>query len=122
MDKWLLGVAVNFMLRQIAKFGTATDWQKVKADLDARLPTLVYFQWLVPTVTDIVNQAIDVVAHLLQDAADLQAVSDKLVAGDVLGALVVLKDALVKILVPTNVVHLALADALDSHIAMCKAA
>lgn len=89
MPAWIVSLVVTFVLRQISKFSESTDWTKVKADALARvakvLPT-----WLLPSVSDVVGQVVDVFAAALKDTEDLKDISTKLLAGDFTGALTAL--------------------------------
>lgn len=85
MQQWVISAVIAFILRQIAKFATTTDWVKVKGDLALRLQQLVPL-WLAPGLQDVANMLVDAVAKLLANTKDLQAVADKLVAGDIPGA------------------------------------
>lgn len=86
MPAWIISLVVNFVLRQIAKFADGTDWVKVKADALSRISQIVP-AWLLPSLADIVGEAVDILAEALKSTDDLAAIAAKLVAGDVAGAL-----------------------------------
>lgn len=86
MPQWIITLVVNFLLRQIAKFGKDTDWVKVKADAVARISQVVP-AWMLGSLADLVNGAIDVLAEALASTDDLARIADLLVKGDVAGAL-----------------------------------
>lgn len=86
MEKWIMSMAVSFVLRQIAKYGASTNWALVKKDLEERVRQLVQWSWLEDAAVAILDSAIDACAAATQQASDLQHIADALVAGDLLGA------------------------------------
>ena len=118
MPTWIVNMVVAFVLRQVAKYAGSTDWEKVKADALARFAKMVP-AGLMPTVTDIVDAVVDVVAAALADTEDLQgdhfvevfaaALADTedlnkvvalVIAGDMAGAVSALVDLIVKVVHP----------------------
>lgn len=98
MPTWIVNMVVAFVLRQVSKYAGSTDWEKVKADALARVAKVVPAA-LMPTVTDVVDAVVDVVAAALADTEDLNKVVALVIAGDMAGAVT----ALVELIV--NVVH-----------------
>lgn len=113
MPTWIVSAVIAFLLRQVAKFGTSTDWAKVKADAHARLAPVTP-DWAEPAAFELVDKAVDVCAYVLKDVADLQRLADKCVSGDFMGALAVLEELLTKA-VAGGVAHA------EAALAACKA-
>jgi hypothetical protein len=85
-EKWLIGMVVAFVLRQVAKFRDTIDWAKVKADLDARVTALVPGVFFDSEAVALVNALLDRIVMVLGDTADLQKILDALAASDWAGA------------------------------------
>lgn len=82
MEKILLKFAVTFCLRQVDKFGTGTDFERVKADFDVRVRALVPGEWLDDAAVGLVNDTIDLFASLCRDAAHLKQLAEAALSGD----------------------------------------
>lgn len=64
---WLATMAITFVIRQINKFGEATDWTKVKADADARIRDLVPGTFFDEFAVAFLNKVIDLAAEMTKD-------------------------------------------------------
>lgn len=95
MQAWVISIAINFVLGRIAQFGETVDWDKVKADADARIQAVVY-KPLQGMAVLIANRAVDACHGVLGDTGDLRSIADKVVAKDMSGAMDVLEDLLKK--------------------------
>jgi hypothetical protein len=91
MEKWAIHFAIAFALRQVAKFHDTTDWEHVKADMDARIATALPGAWLTEEAVSAANWVIDCCAKALGEKEALQKLVDAIVAGDVDGSLAQLK-------------------------------
>lgn len=112
MQQFLLNLVIMFVLRQLAKFGTQTDWAKVKADLGERVRQLVPGEWLDDDAVLFVNQAIDAFAFVCADTADLKAIIDCLARQDYAGAYEALKVLIGRLYQPTDAIGKAVAKGL----------
>lgn len=102
MDKVLLNLAISFCLRQLAQFGTSTNWATVKVDYDARVAALVPGTWLDAEAVSLTNETIDAFAFVCKDSADMAKLVNAAVAADWAGAWVILKDLVAKGYNPTT--------------------
>lgn len=85
MPTWIVEMVVNFLLRQVKKWGEQLDWAKVKADAEARIRAVLP-DWVEGAAVDVALGALEVCKYVLGDAADLKRIVDLLQAGDVAGA------------------------------------
>ncbi len=100
MPNWIIGLVVGFVIRQIKKYGEDLDWAKVKADVEAQIRAALP-DWAENAVVELALAAIDILADVLT-SEDLKAIAEKLLAGDVGGALIALKDLIVKLIAPKD--------------------
>jgi len=63
MPDFLIRLAITFVVRQLAKFGRDTDWDKVKVDLDQRVRKLVPGNFFDDAAVEIVFTAVDAIAE-----------------------------------------------------------
>jgi hypothetical protein len=101
MPAWIVTMVVTFILRQVAKYSENTDWNKVKADLHTRLASLVP-AWLLPTVDEVIDEVLDVVAAALTETEALKDIAQKAIAGDIPGALAALIALVGKLIHPAK--------------------
>lgn len=92
-------MVVGFVIRQIKKYGEGLDWAKVKADVAVYLKPLP--DWIESACVEVANKALDLLAAVLS-ADELRSIAEKLVSGDVGGALLALKDLIVKLIAPSE--------------------
>lgn len=74
LNKWIIGFVISFILRQLEKWQSTVDWDKVKADLKPRIEALVPGTWLDQSVVDLVFTFIDVVADVLKATGEIEAI------------------------------------------------
>jgi hypothetical protein len=98
MAKIILAYAINLILTEIARAGAAVDWAGLKATVDAQIKAAMP-ALLDPTLEGIANQAIDDVAALLQDQADLSTILTDVTGGNWAQALVDLEALAQKVFV-----------------------
>jgi hypothetical protein len=67
MPDFLIRLAITFVVRQLAKFGRDTDWDKVKVDLDQRVRKLVPGNFFDDAAVEIVFTAVDAIAEILTE-------------------------------------------------------
>jgi hypothetical protein len=99
MPAFILNIIISFVVRQVVNFSTNTDWNKVKADADARISALFHIKFLGDAVTEIVNNTIDCLALALQDANSLAQLAAAVETGNWNNVYTVL------IALLTNVIH-----------------
>jgi hypothetical protein len=97
LEKWLIGIVISFILRQLAKFQSSLDWTKVKADAEARVRALVPGTWFDQEAADICKIVLDAAEKALSSTTDLQAILQCLATSNWNGAYDLLKDLLLKI-------------------------
>lgn len=76
MEKWALTLVAKFALKQIQKFQTGINWDKVEADLEARIKTLIP----VPMLDDGVNYLLKLAIRALKAALSDQNAMQQLVS------------------------------------------
>ena len=103
-EKWLIGMVISFVLRQVAKFKSQIEWAKVKADLELRVRALVPGEFFDSEAVALCNVVVDGVVAVLSAQADLESILTKLAASDWDGALAAVV-ALLKKLWATPTVH-----------------
>ena len=83
--QWVIVAVVHFLINQIVKFGVNISW-----DLAIQEAVDYFMQILPPSAKDlvvkIVTGVVGIFKNILSDAADLQNVADRLIAGDWSGA------------------------------------
>lgn len=72
--KLILSIALSFISKAISKWGHATDWSKVKSDLDARVRKLIPGELIDDEVVFVLNKVIDVAAGLLSSKESLDKI------------------------------------------------
>jgi len=102
LERWLVSIVINFVLRQLSKFKKDIDWGKVRADLDTRVRALVPGTWFDQEAVAICNAALDGVLSVLSSTEDLERVLQRLAAGDWAGAYEALKALLLSVWNPTG--------------------
>lgn len=101
-DKILIGMVINFVLRQLDKFTHAIDWAKVKADLEPRIRDLVPGRFFDDEAVAACNRVIDLVAAALASQADIDAILHLLAAQDWAGAFAKLRDLVLHVWSPST--------------------
>src|SRR5690606_25822605 len=71
-ERIVWNLVASLILRQIEKFRTATQWDKVKADAEARIRKLVPGTWFDDEAAEAVRYIIDTVATALASKAHLE--------------------------------------------------
>ena len=87
LQNWLISAAVQFALRQVAKFRDGVDWPTVRRDLEARVRDLVPREWLDDEAVAAMDIALECVKEVLASTADLETILTKLAESDWQGAL-----------------------------------
>lgn len=64
---WLATMAITFAVRQLNKFGEQTDWNKVKADADARIRDLVPGTFFDEFAVAFLNKVFDLCVEMLKE-------------------------------------------------------
>lgn len=102
-DRIVLCSVVTFVLRQLAKFGRALDWEKVKTDAESRVRAFVPGTMFDNGAVAAVRTAVDACRIALAAEEDLCRVFGLITANDWDGAFRVLKDLLTQIWYPAAV-------------------
>lgn len=74
IQKWVISMAISFVMRQIGKWGTSIDWAKVKKDVADRIAALVPGEWFDAEATAAVLAFVDVAQKVLAATEDLQKI------------------------------------------------
>jgi hypothetical protein len=74
LTRWIIQLAISFIIRQIAKFGKTIDWSQVKADLALRVEDLVPGKWLDPEAVALCNALVDAAASVLASTVEIEKV------------------------------------------------
>lgn len=102
MDQWIANSAIAFVIRQVTKFGTETDFAKIKADLAIRVADLIPGKWWDAEAIEITNAIVDACERALKNTKTLKIILDLLVAQKHTEALTALRDYLLKSWKPGN--------------------
>lgn len=100
LERWVIGMVISFVLRQVAKFKHDIDWAKVKADVDVRVRELIPGDWFDDEAVLAVNVVLDMVVAALSAQEDLERLLTLLAASDWQGAALALKELLLKVWSP----------------------
>lgn len=92
---WLINLAITFIIRQIAKFNETLDWEKVSADLEARVRALIPGDMFDSSAVAVVNAVLAGAKQVLADEEALAHIVKLAAAGDWERAIAALKDLLV---------------------------
>jgi methionyl-tRNA formyltransferase len=60
-----MGFVISFVLKQLEKFESKIDWEKVKADIDVRVRALVPGTWFDDEAVELANTVIDAIAKIM---------------------------------------------------------
>jgi hypothetical protein len=74
LNKWLINLAISFLVRQLAKFGKSINWQKVKEDLRIRTEALVPGSWFDDEAVALVYTVVDAAATVLASVSEIEKV------------------------------------------------
>jgi vacuolar-type H+-ATPase catalytic subunit A/Vma1 len=74
LNKWLINLAISFLVRQLAKFGKSINWQKVKEDLKTRTEALVPGSWFDDEAVALVFTVVDAAATVLASVSEIEKV------------------------------------------------
>jgi hypothetical protein len=96
MPMWIITLALNFLMRQLERWGTNIDWVLFKADMKPRVEALVPGRIFDRAAVALVNELIDAVASVLS-GSELQRVVDLLLQGKNAEALAAVVDLLKRI-------------------------
>lgn len=92
---WLVSLAISFAVRQAERFGEQTDWEKVKADLSARVAKLVPGEFLDEAAVALLVRCIEKIEGALSSPAKLKLLLEHTSKGEWLAAFEVLKDLVI---------------------------
>lgn len=81
MPNWIVSAVIMFILREVASFGKATDWASIKKVIDARVNTMLP-PFAQDGVDSVVNAVVDCFAGALTDVADLEKLSNDVLASN----------------------------------------
>lgn len=102
VQQWIINIVVAFILRQLVKFGTATDWVKVKADLALRVAAVVPGKWFDAEAVALGNALVDGAHSVMSNVTAIDNIL-RLAASEKYGeALDALKDLLLGAWIPTT--------------------
>lgn len=101
IERWIVSIVISFVLRQVAKFKDQTDWAKVRADLETRVKDLVPGTWFDAEAVLVVDLVLEKIQVALGATDVLRDILEKVAAEDWQGALLLLKELLLKAL-PTD--------------------
>lgn len=100
IQKWVISMAITFMMRQLAKWQKGIDWPKVKADLAERVRALIPGEWLDAEAVSLMETLVDAAAAVLAANEVLEQIINLVVAGKYQDAWAILRDLLLKHLRP----------------------
>lgn len=100
MNRWLIALVVQFIMRQLEKFGHSIDWAKVKADLKTRVEALIPGTWFDAEAVAAVNAIVDAAAKAMASTHDIQMILDLIAAQKWPEAFDALKALLLKVWAP----------------------
>lgn len=78
IPRQFIDLAVHFAVRQLAKYSTTIQWDKVKADLSKRVKDLIPGEFFDELAVTLLNKTIDVVAKFTADEVEMNAIIDLL--------------------------------------------
>ena len=96
-NKMILRLVISYIIKALAKFGTTTDWDLVKADAANRVAALLPGTWFDAEAIAICNAVIDAVANVLTKSAGWQKVLDAVAAQDWPAAMNAVKELLTSV-------------------------
>lgn len=81
IQKWIIGMAISFLMRQISKWGKSINWPMIKADVAARIAKIVPGEFLDAEVVAAAMMMIDVAEKVLSASEALEMVVKFMVDG-----------------------------------------
>lgn len=81
IQKWVIGMAISFVMRQIGKWGKGIDWAKVKADVTERVKAIVPGEWFDAEAVAAVMALLDVAEKVLAATGELEKIVQMIVDG-----------------------------------------
>lgn len=100
MANWILQLIINFVLTQLASFGTNINWGDIKTKANTFVNSFLP-SFLQPSVDGLVDGAVDAIAAALADSADIGLIISDLAAQNWAKALSDLEAMLEKLATPT---------------------
>lgn len=73
-EKWLVNALITFVLRQVKKFTTEVQWDKLKEDASARVRDLVPGEWFDDHVSSIAVTVLATCEHALKSENRLEKI------------------------------------------------
>lgn len=74
IQRLVVSMVISFILRQVAKFKSDTDWRKIKADLDKRVRDLIPGTWFDDEAVLVCRTLVDMAQVVLSSEQELQRV------------------------------------------------
>lgn len=90
------GFVVSFVVRQLEKFGSSIDWEKVRLDADVRIRAIVPGTWFDDYAVGLVDNAIGLLQGALSNEEAISDVLRLIAAGQYNDVLSVIAGALEK--------------------------
>ena len=91
IQKWLIGLGISFILRQLAKWQSGINWDLVKADLDKRIRDLIPGELFDDEAVAGMHALVDMVAAVLAAQSDIEKIISLAVDGKFAEAIEALK-------------------------------
>jgi hypothetical protein len=92
VQRLVVSLVISFILRQVGKFKSDTDWRKIKADLDKRVRDLLPGTWLDDEGVLLCRSIVEVAQVVLSSDDKLQRVLELIADSKWDAAFAVLKD------------------------------
>jgi len=67
IKKVIVDLTVTFIIRQLAKYASAVDFGKIKADVEPRIRDLVPGEWMDDAVVDLMKVTVDALAEFVKE-------------------------------------------------------
>jgi hypothetical protein len=67
IKKVIVDLTVTFVIRQVAKYASAVDFEKIKADVEPRIRDLVPGEWMDDAVVDLMKVTVDALAEFVKE-------------------------------------------------------
>lgn len=94
LDRWLIILVINFVLRQLAKVSGTVDWANIKAEMDKAVRDFLPGTWFDDEGVAIADALLARVQAVLSNSDAIKHILELLAAQDYTGAFLALKDLL----------------------------
>ncbi len=102
IESWIMGIAIAFVIRQVAKFKEKTEWNLVKQDLADRVSALMPGEWFDAELVLVTDALIDACERALGNTKTLEIILALLAQEKYTEASSRLRDYLLKAWKPGN--------------------